>query len=100
MGKKYTALRIIATIYKILAWLILVLGIIGFIVAIITGSLAGSKAFRAGIGGGFLGFLSGIGILIYTIIAFIGLLAFSEAIYVVLDIEENTRKTAIMFEKK
>lgn len=100
MGKKYTALRIIATIYKILAWFVLVLGIISFIVAMVTCSLASFKAFRGGFGGGFLGFLGGISVLIYTVIVFIGLLALSEAIYVVLDIEENTRKTAMMLEKK
>lgn len=100
MKKKYTALRVIATIYKVIAWITLVLGVIGFIISIVTGSLAGIKGIRYGFGGGFIGLLSGVGILIYCIIAFLGLLALSEAIYVVLDIEENTRKTAMMLEKK
>ena len=104
MGKKYRALRTIATIFKILGWVILVLGILsacGTSAAVLLGgpSMMGMGGYG---GGGDAGFVYS---LIFAIIAFVAmivtvglyalvLIAGAEGIQVFLDIEENTREMA------
>lgn len=98
MEKKFTALRIISVIFKVLAWIVAVVTIIGFIVMLIGGAAMGSMMGRGygGYGGlGSLGAFGGIGmaffILIYGAFAFVSLLAAADMILVILAIEENTR---------
>jgi hypothetical protein len=101
MEKKFKALRIVSVIFKILAWIVAVFTVIGFIVMLVGGAAMSSMMSR-GYGGygsygglGSLGAFGGIGmaffILIYGAFMFISLLAAAEMILVVLAIEENTR---------
>ncbi|MEO0107269.1 MAG: hypothetical protein ABIL46_08070 [candidate division WOR-3 bacterium] len=100
MEKKFTALRVISVVFKVLAWIIAVFTVIGFI-AMLVGGAALSQLGRdyggyGGYGGfGSLGVLSGIGmafaILIYGAFLFLSLLAAADMILVILAIEENTR---------
>ena len=95
---KYRALRIISTIYKILAWIALVMGVLGVCASsalTATGALAllgeeeGALAGASGIVGAaviFVGGLTGVGF--YVLLLF----AVSEGIQVVLALEENTRQ--------
>lgn len=100
MEKKFTALRIVSVIFKVLAWIVAVLTIIGFIVMLIGGTAMSSMMGRGyggyGYGGmGALGAFGGVGlafgILIYGAFIFVSLLAAAEMILVILAIEENTR---------
>ncbi len=100
MEKKFTALRIVSVIFKVLAWIVAVLTIIGFIVMLIGGAAMSSMMGRGyggyGYGGmGALGAFGGVGIafgiLIYGAFVFVSLLAAAEMILVILAIEENTR---------
>jgi tetratricopeptide (TPR) repeat protein len=75
MEKKYKTLRIIASFYRVLAYILLLIGVIAVV------AVAGRDG-----GGGAI-----IGVIIVAVIT-IGLLAASESILVFLDIEENTRK--------
>jgi hypothetical protein len=104
METRYRALRTIATIFKVLGWIVLVVGILG---------ACGSSAFTALSGPAYMGMAGGgqgsdaltVVSLIGAVVMFIGvivtvglyallLIAASEGIYVFLDIEENTREMA------
>jgi hypothetical protein len=94
MEKKFKALRTISMIFKIIAWFIAVMTIIGFIVMIVGGAALSQYSHRYG-GPGLLGPLGGIAMAFYILILgamwFISLLAGAEIILVILAIEENTR---------
>ncbi|MGQ9465657.1 MAG: hypothetical protein ACUVQ4_08135 [bacterium] len=98
MEKKFTALRIVSVIFKILAWIVAVLTIIGFIVMLVSGAALSSmmgRGYGAYGGMGALGAFGGVGmaffILIYGALIFVSLLAAADIILVILAIEENTR---------
>jgi protein-S-isoprenylcysteine O-methyltransferase Ste14 len=90
---KYGALRIIATLIKVLAVLVLILGVIGGL-----GAMAGSSQMQGGnmMGGIFGGFF----MLIWGLMGAIGLWAWAELINLLIDVEENTRKTHILLERE
>ena len=83
--EKYAFLGRAASIVKILAWVELILGVIGSIV------FAASAVF--GFGGGF-SFLTAILGIIYSVVVWVFLLAASEIFILLIDVEENTRKAA------
>ena len=101
--KKYRALRFVAFLCQVFAWISLVLGIISTIGAIGAGfmgyisvptldTLGGSNPISivsvlAGIG-------SAIVILVFAVVNFIILLAFAEYLYLQIDTEQNTRVSA------
>lgn len=99
MEKKFTALRIIAVIIKILAWIVAALTVLGFLAMLVMGATMGPMMSRmksypygnygqfGAMGGIFIAFF----ILVYGAFMFVGLLAWSDLIMVVLAIEENTR---------
>jgi len=104
MEKRFGALRVIGTILKVLAWIVLASGILGAIGMIITGGLFsggsrlgslssqfGGAAVLAGLLGGVAG---AIGLLFVAVVEFLVLYATGDAIYLALAIEENTRETA------
>ncbi len=106
MEKQYRILRLVATLYKILAWIVLVGGIITALGVIVFGAIGGSamsqsplfEGMPAGLSGMVSGLVGGIfaGILIVlaAVIYFVLLYAGAEVIYVGLAIEQNTRETA------
>jgi hypothetical protein len=77
MEKKYGALRIIATLNTIIGWAILILGSIAAIGVIISSS-----------------FIFGFPILMASLFIGLILIAAGEIIYVIIDIEENTRQVS------
>lgn len=97
MGKKFKALQTISAIFKVMAWLVAVLTVIGFLAMLIGG--AALSQFGSRYGAGHipvpLGALGGIAMAFYILILgfvwFISLLAGAELIMVILAIEENTR---------
>lgn len=106
MQKRFRALRVIGTIFKVLAWIDLILGILGAVGVLIFGALGGMRlggAFgeREGVLPGLAaGGLSGLGgaivILLLTLLYFLTLYATGEAIYLALAVEENTREAALL----
>ncbi len=98
--KKYRALRAIAFVLQVLAWVFLVLAILGTVGAIVAGllnvvSIPALDNLNGGafaVGGAVAGIATALGILIFGIIEFVLLLAASEYVYVQLDIEQNTRQ--------
>jgi len=104
MGKKFRALRIVSLLYKALAWLALVGGVIMAIIIVITGALAGNLGAQSPLlrdlpfVGRVTGLVSGLAVgiiaLLASLICFVLLYAGGEMIEVGLAIEENTRETA------
>ena len=89
-SKRYPALRIISTIYRSLAYVSAVAGIIGVLVGI-----SQMSERYGGAAGGTILLLS----LLFGAIAFVTFLAISEAIHVFIDIEENTRQSSSVLSK-
>jgi hypothetical protein len=93
--KKYKALRLIATLYKILAFVAGAACLLFGLFIFVTGLAAGSKTTAIGaeptaIFGGAVG---GLLLLFYGAFLFIFLYGLGEWMTVFMDIEENTRKT-------
>ncbi len=82
---KWQALRTIATIFKVFAW---ITGGLGVIAALAT--LAGGSQF--GSGGATAGLFLGVFELIGAGVGFLGLYGYAELILLLISIEENTRK--------
>jgi len=102
---RYRALRIVATIYRIIGWIVIVVGVLsscGFAALAVAapqwfGGAMGYTGYgaRAGMAGGVIGAVMVLVMgLIMTALYGITLLALAEAICVFLDIEENTREIA------
>lgn len=104
MEKKFRVLRIIGTLWKVLAWITLIGGILASL-GVLLGGVLGSggvllRLFQQETGvvpGAAVGVVSSILafilVLITTIIYFLILYAVGELIYLMLAIEENTRQT-------
>lgn len=100
---RYRALRIVATVYRVIGWIVIVVGVLascGFAALTLTGTAfigpygmgpRGGGQFAEGV---IVGLFTLVGGLIMTALSGITLLAIAEGIYVFLDIEENTREIA------
>ena len=107
MEKKFKVLRVIGTIWKILAWIVLVVGILSSIGVLLTSIFGGGilsqfgqqygqmprTSWVFGLAGGVIGFTIS---LIATIVNFLLLYAVGELIYLLLAIEENTRQAQLV----
>lgn len=97
MEKKYTVLRVIATLYKI-AGVLIALGTILFVILEIVGTVASDQFLR---GYGFTGgpvwaFLGVIVTFLAGGLSALGVYAIGEALYLLIGLEENTRFSAIL----
>lgn len=91
MKEKYRILRTMAVVYKILAWVSLVFGLIGSITFLIQFSLVSQQLGTAV--PAFAGFTLFAVFLGYTLIAFGTFYALAEGINMLFDIERQTRDT-------
>ena len=101
MKKRFKFLRTLANIFKIIGILLAALALVGGIILITLGmsngnfwtlfGLDASSGYFYGLGGGIFTLIVGIltGLMIY---------GFGELIYVLIDIEENTRKSSLFLE--
>ena len=101
MEKKFRILRIVAFIWKIVAWVILVISALGGCGSLVMTMMAGNQISRqtSALGLGMLGgTVGGITIAVVVILVglfyFISLYAVAEMIDVALALEENTRATS------
>ncbi|NLE46514.1 MAG: hypothetical protein GX620_17495 [Chloroflexi bacterium] len=103
MVKKFKVLRFIGLVWKILAWIVLVVGILTAIGALLTsifgGGMLSQFAQQQGqwapwMFGALGGVLLFVATLIGTVIQFLMLYAVGELIFLLLAIEENTRVAA------
>ncbi len=110
MEQRYRALRTIGSIFRVVGYIILVLTILASVaicgLSVVSGSLMQSVSQDFGVsstGAGFLGGLFGgllLGILtiLYGGMVALMLVALGESIYLLIGIEENTRKTTLLME--
>jgi L-asparagine transporter-like permease len=97
MQKKYGFLPFAAKVLKVVAWIFLVIGVIGSIFyGIATGSAANGLAngLASGLAGGIAGFFIAVIGIIFSFLAWVFLLTARELLYLLMDVEENTRNTA------
>lgn len=101
--KKYRALRVVAFLLQVLAWITLVLTLLAMIGVIGAGALdmvriPALDALRGPTivpGSGLVaGIISAVGILIAGLVNFVVLLGLSDLLYVLIDNETNTRQSA------
>jgi len=100
--KRFGVLRFFGTLMKVIAWIVLVLSVLGAIGAVIAGSSTAvtnlltqflpADAF-ASTGGGIV---IGIMVLLYGILNFLILYVVGESLHLSLAMEENTRLTAAL----
>jgi ABC-type long-subunit fatty acid transport system fused permease/ATPase subunit len=102
MDRRFTALRIIGTVFKILAWISLIFGLLGAIGMLVLGlTLSGQQAlFGLDLGGTMAGIAMFVVVLVISIFGFLSLYAIGESVYLFLSIEENTRRTAYIIQQQ
>ncbi len=102
MARQFTALRVVGTILKIMAWLFLIVGVLAAIGALVFGFALNQRLGIPGIDlGGPLAGISGFVVaVIVAIVIFLLFYAMGEAVYLFLCIEENTRRTAYFVQQQ
>lgn len=94
--KKYKVLRLIAVLIKVFAFIAAAILIIAGLAMLVAGAASSSRGTTfgdAGPGALFGGVVGGLIMLVYAVFVFVFLYAYSEWMYVFMDIEENTRVT-------
>ena len=102
MERRFRVLRFLALIYQILAWIVLVGGILAAVGVVVLGATTGGgrvpavpgMALLPGVGGLVGGITAGLAMLLGAIFYFILLYAAGELIHLGLAVEQNTRETA------
>lgn len=106
MEKRFKVLRIVATLYKIFAWIALAVGVLSALGVIVIGLIRGPLIRHMAQGavpavGRIIGeIVGGMGILLIAAFYFLILYAVAEGIYLLLSIEENTRRTAYLLSQE
>jgi uncharacterized membrane protein len=93
MQKRYSFLSFAARVLRVVAWIVLIVGVIASIVLGISTASSANE-----IAGGLVGAVSGVFIaiigVIFSFLAWVFLLTTRELLYLLMDVEENTRNTA------
>lgn len=102
MERRFTALRVIGTIFKILAWTSLIFGLLAAVAMLVLSLMLGGEQGPLGltVGGPLTGIAMVVVTAISTVIGFLLLYAVGESVYVFLSIEENTRRTAYIAQQQ
>ena len=102
MDRRFTALRVIGTVFKILAWISLILGVIAAIGMLILGFTLSEQSGLLGLelGGSLAGIAMFVVLLISAVFGFLVLYAIGESVYLFLSIEESTRRTAYLTQQQ
>ena len=96
--QKYSFLPFAAKVLRVVAWVVLVAGVIGSIVFGI--QIGGAQNGTIGMAGTVMGIFVAIGGIIISFLAWVSLLTARELLYLFMDVEENTRNTAERITKK
>ena len=75
MHKKYRVLRLISAIYKIMGWLILVLGVVSGCISVVLGFLGSAGFFRGSEFNPLTGLLGGLALVVLAVLCFLSLYA-------------------------
>ncbi|MBP7960595.1 MAG: hypothetical protein KBG20_03520 [Caldilineaceae bacterium] len=100
--KRFGMLRVIGILLKVLAWLSLVMGVVGAVTGLLAGGavtdLLSTNGIASPLGGGEAIILA-LGGLLTGLISFLALYAAGEGLFLQLAVEENTRITAALLMK-
>ena len=91
MREKYRTLSLMAVVFKVMAWISLIAGLIGSIAFLMQFSLLSQQLGTAL--PAIAGFTFFVVFVVYTLLSFGSLYAISEGIYLLFDIEKETRNT-------
>ncbi len=104
MERKFVVLRVVASIFKVLAWVILAIGVLSGCLTIALGAMpgllgggpGGSNAVSSQVGAfGLIGGVVGaLAIIFFTLLYFLFVFAFGDLLHLLISLEENTRLTA------
>lgn len=102
MTRQFTALRVVSTIFKVLGWLALILGLLVAVGGLVAGFTLTDQLGIPGIdfGGPLAGIAAFVVGLVVAVVYFLFFYAAGEAVYLFLCIEENTRRTAYFIEQQ
>jgi lipopolysaccharide export LptBFGC system permease protein LptF len=102
MDRRFTALRVIGTILKILAWIVLILGVLAALASLFFGFTLREQLGISGVavGGPLAGIVLFVVILIFAILDYLFLYAAGEFLFLFLSIEENSRRTAYFVQQQ
>ncbi len=112
MERRYRALRIIADIYRLLGYIVAAVTILAILaicgLSVASGTVVesfsrdiGINSSGAGVAGSIVGgLLLSLVVLLYGGIVAVSLIAFGEGIYLLIAVEENTRKTALLIQNQ
>lgn len=108
MEKRYAALRIIGTLYKIFGAIVAAITLLAVLGICATSVLGGAAVDSLGHDTGFAGLFTGVlGGLIFSVVAIIyggsiaiTLYAAGEGVYLLLALEENTRATVMLLQRQ
>ncbi len=112
METRYRALRTIGSIFRVVGYIVLVITVLAALavcgISVVSGTAIESASQQFGVnttGAGFLGGLFGgllaaILVILYGGLIALSLVAFGEGVYLLIGIEENTRRTAMMVENQ
>ena len=98
MEKRFRALRIIGTVYKVFAWIVLFLGGLSALLYFVFAVIGGASTYNSPYGGygaaagPIIGLVFAVVVLLYAIVLFLVLYGAGEAIFLALAVEENTRR--------
>ena len=104
MEKRFRALRVVSVVWKVLAWIILILGILSGLFVVVIGAIQGrvgqpstvlsTVPVVSTVTGLLSGVLLGVGLLLGALVQFVLMYAAGEVIDLGLSLEQNTRETA------
>lgn len=99
--KRFGVLRLVGTLLKVIAWIVLIISILGAIGLVLVGNSGftlptNGLPLDTGVLGQAQGIIGGIGLLIFGLIYFLVLYASGESLHLQLAVEENTRLTAAL----
>jgi hypothetical protein len=102
MARQFTALRVVGTIFKILGWLSLIVGLLAAIATLVFGFALNNQLGIPGldIGGPLAGIAGFVAAVVLAVLNFLLFYAVGEGIYLFLCIEENTRRTAYFIQQQ
>jgi len=102
MEKRFMALRIFGTMLKVLAWIALILGLLLSVVALVLGLTSSSALNLINLqqSGRLLGIAAFFLILFLSVVLFLKLYAAAEFLYLLLAVEENTRRAAYLAQQQ
>lgn len=96
MQPRFTALRIIGSIFRILGWLVMIVAMFFGVLMIVAGVMGTAELLGLSLPGGVL---AGLLVIFYGLLGALVLIGAGEVIYLLLAIEENTRATAILLNR-